>query len=245
MPPSDPTPPRSIAPSSEEREAVISALGDAYAADTLALDDLEQRMARVYRATTREALAEVLADLHPSRPWAGGGSPAASTDRPRPPGRPWPDTLWTGDRRLGPVADPLSPRAREYGVATIARPEIVPAREAIVALVGASERKGAWVVPRQVRVVSVMGGVDLDLREAQFGEGVTEIEVFALMGGVEICVPTGVRVEATGMGILGGFGITGADADPGPNAPVLRISGVALMGGVDAKLKKIKRRSGT
>ena len=234
--------PRPIAPTSQEREAVITALGDAYAADRLQLDELELRMARVYRATTREALAEVLADLHPSRPLAGGAAATVAGEPRVPNGDVWVEAARAGGHRLGPVADPLSPRAREYGVAAIARAEIVPAREAVVAIMGSSERKGAWVVPRQMRVVSVMGGVELDLREAQFAEGVTEIEVFALMGGVDICVPTGIRVEATGMGILGGFGIAGADADPGPNAPVLRISGVALLGGVDAKLKKIKRR---
>jgi hypothetical protein len=242
MPGDSPSSPRPIAPTSQEREAVITALGDAYAADRLQLDELELRMARVYRATTREALAEVLADLHPARPVAGDGSSAVAGDPRVPSGDVWTEAARAGSGRPGPVADPWSPRAREYGVATIARSEIVPAREAVVAIMGASERKGAWVVPREMRVVSVMGGVGLDLREAQFAEGVTEIEVFALMGGVDILVPTGVRVEATGMGILGGFGISGADADPGPNAPVLRISGVALLGGVDAKLKKLKRR---
>jgi hypothetical protein len=40
---------------------------------------------------------------------------------------------------------------------------------------------------------------------------------------------------------MGGFSVSGSDADPGPNAPVLRINGVAIMGGVEAKMKKIKR----
>jgi hypothetical protein len=226
---STPDTPRPAAPSASEREAVISALGDAYAADRLELDELEQRMARVYRATSREALAEVLADLQP-RSVAG---PAAAPQRATP---------GYGDAGLAQSSGLQSARALEYGAAVYARPEIVPARQALMAVMGATERKGAWVVPKQLRVVSVMGGVTLDLREAQFGPGVTEIELFVLMGGVDIFVPTGVRVESTGMGIMGAFSVTGADADPGPDAPVLRLSGVATMGGVDAKLKKIKRR---
>ena len=218
--------PRSSAPTASEREAVISALGDAYAADRLELDELELRMARVYRATSREALAEVLADLRPRA--EAPPMPSARAPLARPVG-------------VSGAPAPLDQRGYEYGRATIARAEIVPARQALLAMMGGSERKGGWVVPRQLRVVAVMGGVTLDLREAQFGEGITEIEIFALMGGVDITVPTGVRVESTGMGILGGFGVAGADADPGPDAPVLRISGVAVMGGVDAKLKKIKR----
>ncbi len=207
----------------------MSALGDAYAADQLELDELEQRMAQVYRATSHEALAQVLVGLGRSNVVAPASSAGPVYAEPR-------------------LAMPnlvLDARAREYGVATIARPEVVLERSAVLAVMGAAERKGAWVVPRSVKVFAVMGGVELDLREAHFAEGVTEIEVFALMGGVDIAVPTGVRVESTGMGIMGGFSVSGADADPGPNAPVLRINGVAIMGGVDAKLKKFKKRKGS
>lgn len=214
---------RAAAPTPPEREAVISALGDAYAADRIELEELELRMARVYRATTRTALAEVMADLSPRRTVA---APAMA-----------------GERVIAPSANSMmSARAYEYGAATIARPEIVPARQALVAVMGGVERKGGWVVPTTLRVIAIMGGVDLDLREAQFGTGVTEIEIFALMGGVDIKVPTGLRVETTGLGIMGGFSVSGADADPGPDAPVLRITGVATMAGVDAKLKKLRRK---
>lgn len=66
---------------------------------------------------------------------------------------------------------------------------------------------------------------------------VPEIEIFALMGGVEIFVPIGVRVEVTGMAVMGGFSVSGAEATEDPHAPVLRISGLAVMGGVDVKHK--------
>ncbi len=205
----------------------MSALGDAYAADQLELDELERRMARVYRATSHDALAEVLSGL-------GGRSPLAAS----PQRAPMAPHVASAPHSL------LHARAIEFGMATIARPEIVPERAVVVAVFGGAERKGAWVVPRSLKVFAAMGGVDLDLREAHFASGVSEIEVFALMGGVDIKVPTGVRVETTGVGIMGGFSVEGADADPGPDAPVLRINGVAIMGGVDAKLKKLKRRVG-
>ncbi len=215
-----------LAPSASDREAVMSALGDAYAADQLELDELERRMARVYRATSHNALADVLAGL-------GRANVAVPASRRAP--------LRDSEQPRSVHADE---RAYEFGMATIARPESVAERAVIMAVMGGAERKGAWVVPRTLKVLAVMGGVELDLREAQFGEGVTEIEVFALMGGIDITVPTGLRVETTGMGVMGGFSVNGADADPGPHAPLLRINGVAIMGGVDAKLKKFKKRGG-
>ena len=66
------------------------------------------------------------------------------------------------------------------------------------------------------------------------GPGVTELQIFAMWGGVEVIVPPGLNVESHGIGLLGGFEHK-ADSytQPNPAAPTLRVTGVALMGGVD------------
>ncbi len=138
------------------------------------------------------------------------------------------------------LADPTEPNrslADEASVARVAADPVVPARGVAVAIMGGFERSGSWIVPRHLRVVAVMGGGQLDLREAKLGAGVTEIEIFTFWGGVEIFVPTGVRVEVTGMAVMGGFSVRGAQATEQPNAPILRISGLAVMAGVDVKHK--------
>jgi hypothetical protein len=115
----------------------------------------------------------------------------------------------------------------------------VPERGVLVAVMGANVRKGSWLVPRYLKVITLMGGVELDLRQARLAPGVTEIEVLAVMGGVEIIVPPGVRVELMGVAIMGGFETSGVDEralDPGQ--PILRLTGLAFMAGVEAKLKR-------
>jgi hypothetical protein len=122
----------------------------------------------------------------------------------------------------------------EAPVRALASPGDVRDRQLVVAILGGTERKGAWTPARQVNVLAVMGGVELDFREARFGPGVTELTVFAMMGGVEILVPPGLRVQSDGFGLLGGF--EGLDQDPpsnDPDQPTLRIRGIAIMGGVD------------
>lgn len=110
--------------------------------------------------------------------------------------------------------------------------------QTVVAIMGGAVRKGSWVPPRQLQVIAVMGGAELDFREARFGAGVVEVTVFALMGGVEITVPPGVRVEVEGVAIMGGFDEQGAAPPPAdPNAPVLRVGGFALMGGVEIRTR--------
>ncbi len=103
----------------------------------------------------------------------------------------------------------------------------------MVAVMGSTERKGNWTPPRRLRVLSIMGGADLDFRDALFATREVSITLFTLMGGVDILVPPGVRVEWNGVAIMGGFGGHDPATPPDPSAPVLRINGVVLMGGVD------------
>jgi hypothetical protein len=82
-----------------------------------------------------------------------------------------------------------------------------------------------------------MGGAGLDFREARFAPGVTEVHILAIMGGVEVIVPPGITVETTGLGIMGGFdGHSQTVPSDDPSAPVLRIRGLAVMGGIEVKM---------
>jgi len=127
----------------------------------------------------------------------------------------------------------------------MALPENVAERQVVVAVMGAAERKGVWTPPRQLTIVAVMGSAELDFREASFGPGVTEVTCFAMMGGIEIIVPPGVRVETNGMGLMGGFSQAGsASQTTDPNAPVLRIGGVGIMGGVELDVRFTGERRG-
>ncbi len=96
----------------------------------------------------------------------------------------------------------------------------------IVAIMGGSARKGRWSPARKNYSIAVMG------------PGVTELQVFTLCGGVEVIVPPGLNVESHGIAIMGGFEHRGDDYhNPDPHAPTLRITGVAIMGGVEVTVR--------
>lgn len=184
-------------PSLEEyREAVIGALGVAFASDDLSMSTLERRLEVAVRATSLDELDALVGDL-PS---------------------------------VGPTR----------GERVTAEP--APQRTVIAAFMGGQVRKGHWHVPRHVKVFAVAGGVQLDLRQARFSPGVTEIEVFCLAGGIEVIVPPDVRVESMGIAIMGGFDASDTDGHADPGAPVVRINGVALMGGVEARVKQPREK---
>ncbi len=105
-----------------------------------------------------------------------------------------------------------------------------------VAVLSGAQRAGSWVVPAQYTAVAIMGGVELDLRQARFAERTATISAFAVMGGISIIVPEDIEVDVSGFACMGGFDHTAAG--PGvPGAPCLRITGCALMGGVDVRRK--------
>jgi Domain of unknown function (DUF1707) len=122
----------------------------------------------------------------------------------------------------------------------VARADFRPQRQVVAAVMAGTERKGVWTPPEELSVIAVMGGAELDFRQARFGPGVTEVNCFVLMGGVEIIVPPGVHVDMNGgIALMGGFSQSGT-ATPHPataDAPILRISGFALMGGVDVQVR--------
>jgi hypothetical protein len=109
-----------------------------------------------------------------------------------------------------------------------------------VAILGGSRRIGRWAPARSNTAVALCGGVELDFREAVMPPGVTEVKIFAMWGGVDVIVPPGLNLECHGVGIMGGFDHAPEGAAPiDPGAPTLRITGVAIMGGVDITVRHV------
>jgi hypothetical protein len=114
----------------------------------------------------------------------------------------------------------------------------VKERGFMVAVLGGMERKGRWIPARQNFAFSVMGGMTLDFREALLPPGETEVWIFTIMGGADVIVPPGLTVESDGVAILGGFEHReDVEVAPDPESPILRLRGVALMGGVDVTVR--------
>jgi len=182
----------------DARERAIAALSDAFANDTLDVDEFERRVTRAHVTESVEEITALTGDL-----------PAATTE-------------------LRPATVALAPAAPGG--------EVAP--ETVYAIFGGVDRRGSWTVPRRWRVVATFGGAQLDLREARFPTGVIDLEVRAVFGGVQIIVPPGLAVEVHGTAIMGGFqNVNRAPAHPDPDAPLLRIRGLAFMGGVDITMR--------
>jgi hypothetical protein len=127
----------------------------------------------------------------------------------------------------------------------VARAGETPDQQLVVAIMAGNERTGSWAPARSIFTVAMMGGADLDFREARLDPGVTELYCFAMMGAIDIVVPPGIRVESSGIGIMGAFEHMGAERLPvDTSVPVLRISGLALMGAVEISQREVGESAG-
>jgi hypothetical protein len=81
---------------------------------------------------------------------------------------------------------------------------------------------------------AIMGGVELDLRNAKIADGEEAvIDTFAWWGGIEIRVPQNWRVVGKVMPLMGGFEDKTSPSEGG--GPLLVVRGVAVMGAVEVK----------
>jgi len=104
----------------------------------------------------------------------------------------------------------------------------------MVAVFGGVERRGRWRVRARSQIVAVFGGVDLDLREADFDAPVVEFAVQTCFGGVDLKVPAGITVRNETVNIFGGTEIKNI-GEPVEGAPTLVIKGTVFFGGVSVK----------
>jgi hypothetical protein len=125
-------------------------------------------------------------------------------------------------------------------VDTSARSRIDDA-DTIVNVFAGNNRRGAWDVPRAIRMINVFGGSELDFTDARFTAETTYITVFCLFGGVNIRVRDGMRTISKALCIFGGVDNRGGTTTD-PNAPLLVIEGFCLFGGVDIRVKKTPKQ---
>jgi hypothetical protein len=110
----------------------------------------------------------------------------------------------------------------------------VPDASASVAIFSGTERRGAWVAPKNFVALSIFGGSKIDLREAELPPDGMAIDVLCLFGGTDIIIPEGVNIVVQGFGLFGGFSRRAPERHY-PGAPTITVRGLALFGGAEVK----------
>src|SRR5450759_1966726 len=106
------------------------------------------------------------------------------------------------DHRLTNPLEDLRGYASEQGE------QLVPdsrSTSGVVSFLSSTEREGRWQLPRRFRALAVMGNIEIDLRAAEIGYGLSVIEAVAVLGNVEITISPEIAVECDGDSLLGSF----------------------------------------
>jgi class 3 adenylate cyclase len=106
-----------------------------------------------------------------------------------------------------------------------------------IGIMSGPARRGRWRIEGETNALAFMGGVTLDLRDAEIQGDEITVRCYAFMGGIEIIVSEGVEVHMSGIPFMGGFDNKIADVPVLPGTPIVKVTGFAFMGGVDVKSK--------
>jgi len=206
--------PNKLRASDDDRAAVAQVLEAAMEEGRLTPTELQERLDTLYRSRTLRELEPLTWDLPGHRDLVPQ-VPAAGAVVPPPAGS-------VSSVAAGSAMD------RVGGTAT---------SSVAIGIMSGATRAGNWVVPAQFSAVAIMGGIDIDLTKARFAESQVTISAVAIMGGIDIVVPDDVTVIVNGIGFMGSFE-DNARVQGTPGGPVVRINGLALMGGVDVHRPK-------
>jgi hypothetical protein len=113
----------------------------------------------------------------------------------------------------------------------------------VVSFLSSTEKEGRWRLPRRFRALAVLGNVELDLRDAEVGYGLSTIEAVAVLGNVEITIPPEISVECDGDSLMGSFTLkyqkrTSPSMATGER--VVRVTGTAYAGSITIIVKPPK-----
>ena len=131
-----------------------------------------------------------------------------------------------------PAPTPAPAPDLEPGSGYAPEPSALPPNEQHITLVGGLRRSGRWVAPRQTTVACLIGGVDLDLRDAVLPAGEVVVQHLSVIGGVSVLVPSHVAVRVEGLRLVGGRSFQEA---AGPTTTTLVIRSFGIIGGVEVR----------
>jgi Cell wall-active antibiotics response 4TMS YvqF/Domain of unknown function (DUF1707) len=191
------------------REQKINELSVHFANDDLSLEDLERRIEQVYKAGSVADLAKITADLTQA---SAPAEPELQLSKRR------------GSQANSNIAAAYQPTGR------------------LLSLMSSTRRVGRWVVPQKLDVVAIMSDTKLDLTHAVLPSGVTDFEIRAVMASLKMIVPPGVRVIVDTHSVMANVRSRAdefdADVPPSPSAPVIRITGFALMADINVVVRR-------
>lgn len=112
-----------------------------------------------------------------------------------------------------------------------------PDVEYVFNIFGGSNRNGPWNVPKEIRMLTLFGGGEIDFTDARFTHPSVRIKMLTLFGGASIYVREDINTVTKIITIFGGND-NSAPSSRSSHAPVVMIEGLVMFGGTKIKIKR-------
>ncbi len=109
--------------------------------------------------------------------------------------------------------------------------------EYAINIFGGSNRSGPWNVPKEIRMLNLFGGGEIDFTEAKFTHPSVRIKILTLFGGATIYVREDINTVSKIISIFGGTD-NSAPSRASSSAPVVIVEGLVMFGGTTIKIKR-------
>ena len=109
--------------------------------------------------------------------------------------------------------------------------------EYAINIFGGSSRSGPWNVPKEIRMLNLFGGGEIDFTEAKFKHPCVRIRMLTVFGGANIYVREDLNTVSKIVSIFGGTD-NSAPSNRSSHAPIVIVEGLVLFGGTDIKIKR-------
>jgi hypothetical protein len=114
--------------------------------------------------------------------------------------------------------------------------------DTLVNILGNSDRSGIWTVPRELTVITFLGGSTLDFTNARFSGPNVTIKVISILGSDKIFVPENINIVSKAFCILGSVN-NKAPSIASHQAPTITIEGVVFLSDLSIKIKTTMKES--
>ena len=127
--------------------------------------------------------------------------------------------------------------------ASVSSPQTMAGR--ILAFMSSTRRVGRWLVPPRLDIVAIMSDTKLDFTHAAMPGSVIDVHVRAVMASCKLVVPPNVRVINETHALMANVRSRASEVLPGDapastEAPVIRLTGYALMSDVNIVVRRLE-----
>lgn len=114
--------------------------------------------------------------------------------------------------------------------------------EKIFNVLSESDRSGAWIVPKTIKIYTLLGSSKIDFTHARFSSPNVSIKVYSILGSDKIYIPENINVVTKALSVVSSM-TNKAPSVSSQKAPTVTVEGVMILSEMTIKVKTTMKES--